>query len=134
LKDPLAELEKAAERHYDRIRYCPDLPGEDREALGDIFLNLLLQRFKTKTWENLRKMIAELTPLHKTRAGRDLLEEGIERGIERGIEKGIEKGVERGIANLIRRMIAKGKSRAEITELTDLPLGEIEKFLKAEEE
>ena len=126
MKYPLAELEKAAERHYDRIRHCPGLPGEDREALGDIFLNLLLQRFKTKTWEDLRKMIAELTPLHKTRAGRDLLEEGI--------EKGIEKGVERGIANLIRRMIAKGKSRAEITELTDLPLGEIEKFLKTEEE
>jgi len=46
----------------------------------------------------------------------------------------LEKGVERGIANLIRRMIAKGKSRAEITELTDSPLGEIEKFLEAEEE
>ncbi len=71
-------------------------------------------------------MIAELTPLHKTRAGRDLLEEGI--------AQGIEKGVARGIANLIRRMIAKGKSRAEITELTDSPLGEIEKFLEAEEE
>jgi len=46
----------------------------------------------------------------------------------------LEKGVERGTANLIRRMIAKGKSLAEITELTDLPLGEIGKFLEAEEE
>ena len=130
LRVPLPELEKEAEGHYDRIRLSPDLIHEDREVLSEIFLNLLLQRFKTKTWEEIRQMIAELTPLHKTRAGKDLLEEGIEKGLERGIEKGIEKGT----ANLIRRMIAKGKSPAELAELTDLPLAEVERFLKVEEE
>ena len=122
LRVPLPELEKAAEGHYDRIRLSPDLIHEDREVLSEIFLNLLLQRFKTKTWEEIRQMIAELTPLHKTRAGKDLLAEGI------------EKGIEKGAANLIRRMIAKGKSPAEIAELTDLPLAEVEKFLKVEGE
>ncbi len=122
LRESLPELEKAAEQHYGLIQSCPDLPSEDRKILGEIFLNLMLQRFKTKTWKELQKMIAELTPLHKTRAGKDLFHEGIERGIEKGAAK------------LIRRMAAKGKSPAEIAELTDLPGEKIEKFLAAGEE
>jgi len=150
LRSPLPELEKEAAGHYVRIKRCPDLPGEDREALGEIFLNLLLQRFKTKTREEIRQMIAELTPLHKTRAGKELFEEGIQRGREEGIEKGIqrgreegiekgiqrgreegiEKGIQRGTVNLIRRMIAKGKTPAEISDLTDLSVKEIARFLE----
>lgn len=70
-------------------------------------------------------MIAELTPLHETRAGRELLEEGI--------EKGIEKGIERGIKDLVRRMSAKGKSVAEISDLTDLSVEQISQILQNRE-
>lgn len=125
LRENLSILEKAAAAHYDQIRYSKELPQEDREVLGEIFLNLLLQRFKSKSREEIRQMIAELTPLHKTRAGKELFQEGIEKGIERGIERGIEKGS----AKLIRRMAAKGKSPAEISDLTDLSVEEIEKVL-----
>lgn len=117
LHDSLPELEKDAAGHYDRIQHDSTLPREDREVLGEIFLLLLLQRFKTKTREEIRKMIAELTPLHETRAGRELLEEGI------------EKGIEKGVANLIRQMAAKGRTPAEISELTDLSAAEVVRFL-----
>ncbi|NLT71012.1 MAG: hypothetical protein GXX91_10000, partial [Verrucomicrobiaceae bacterium] len=90
------------------------------EVLGEIFLLLLLQRFKTKSREELRKMIAELTPLHETRAGKELLEEGIERGHAKGV------------ADLVRRMLAKGRTPAEIAELTDLSVAEITRLLAQE--
>lgn len=114
---PLTELEKDAAGYYDQIREAALLPQEDREVLGEIFLLLLLQRFKTKTREEIRKMIAELTPLHETRAGMELLEEGIEQGIEQGV------------ANLVRQMGAKGLSPSEISELTDLTIPDIARFL-----
>lgn len=66
-------------------------------------------------------MIAELTPLHETRAGKELLEEGVERGRREGIE--------RGTAALVLRMAGKGKSPAEISEWTDLPVEEVERLL-----
>lgn len=66
-------------------------------------------------------MIAELTPLHETRAGRELLEEGIEKGIEKGIEA------------LVRRMSAKGKGVAEISDLTDLSIEQVSRILQARE-
>ena len=77
----------------------------------ELFLNLLLQRFKAKSREEIRKMIAELTPLHETRAGLELLEEGIE--------------------SLVRRMSSKGRSPAEISDLTDLPVEQISRILQA---
>ncbi|MBL9154063.1 MAG: hypothetical protein JNK37_16340 [Verrucomicrobiales bacterium] len=63
-------------------------------------------------------MIAELTPLRKTRAGRELLEEGI------------EKGVEKGVAEMVRRMSSKGRTPAEIAELTDLSSEEVARYLE----
>lgn len=118
LNEPSAELEKDAAAIYHRLRANVDLPSEDREVLTEIFLNLLLQRFKSKSREEIRKMIAELTPLHETRAGRELLEEGIEKGIEKGIE------------SLVLRMSAKGRKPAEIADLTDLPVEQIARILK----
>jgi len=122
LRSSLSELEKTAEGLYDRISFCADLPPGDREVLGEIFQNLLLQRFQSKTREEILQMIAELTPLHKTHAGKELLEEGIEKGIEQGASK------------LVHRMISKGKSIFEIAELTDLPEEEISRLLEVGEE
>jgi predicted transposase YdaD len=79
----------------------------------ELFLNLLLQRFKAKSREEIRKMIAELTPLHETRAGLELLEEGIE--------------------SLVRRMSSKGRSPAEISDLTDLPVEQISRILQTQD-
>jgi hypothetical protein len=47
--------------------------------------------FRNRTTEEIQTMIAELTPVEETRAGRELIEKGIERGIEQGIEQGIER-------------------------------------------
>ena len=60
-----------------------------------------MQLFKTKTRTEISKMIAELTPIEKTVAGRELIEIGVKRGIKRGIERGIERGQEELILALI---------------------------------
>lgn len=119
------ELENSAAEHYSLIKRSPILSREDREDLEEIFQLLLLQQFTTKSREEIRKMITELTPLHEIQAVKELLEEGIERGIERGIEK--------GVADLIRVMAAKGKTPAEISELTDLSAEEVDRFLASEQ-
>lgn len=146
LHDSLPKLEKDAAGHYDLIKGNSLLSREDREVLGEIFLLLLLQRFKTKSREELHKMIAELTPLHETRAGKELLEEGIERGMEEGLERGLAKGVKeglqrglakgvkKGVADLVRRMLAKGRTPDEIADLTDLSVAEIACLLAMEED
>ncbi len=81
-------MKKNAARLYDTIRQKSGLGDGDREVLDEVFVNLFLQRFKTKTRKEIRKMIAELTPLKETRVGQELYEEGIEKGIEKGIEEG----------------------------------------------
>lgn len=121
LKDNLSDLEKSASRHYNVIRKSQNLSIDDRDILHEIFLNLFLQRFKTKSRKEIRAMIAELTPIKETRVGKELLEEGIERGIERGITEGATR--------LVQKMSEKGKTASEISELTDLPISEIETFL-----
>lgn len=122
LKEPLAELETTAAEHYDRIHRNAQLQEDDREILTEIFLNLLLQRFKNKSREEIRQMIAELTPLHETRAGRELYEDGMEQGMQQGMQQ--------GKADLIRRMAAKGKLPADIALLTDLTVDEVERYLR----
>jgi predicted transposase YdaD len=119
LNCPLPELEKDAGTHYHRIQEDGALAREDREVLTEIFYNLLLQRFKNKSRKEIRAMIAELTPIHETRVGQELLDEGR------------KEGRKEGVASLIRRMAAKGRKPAEIAEWTDLPLEEIQRFLDA---
>jgi len=84
LGESIEELEKGATEHYDTLRKAVDLDTESREVLEEVFVNLLMQRFKTRTWAEIRTMITELTPLEETRAGQDLIEKGIERGRARG--------------------------------------------------
>ena len=74
-------------------------------------------------------MIAELTPIKETRVGKELLEEGLEQGREEGREEGRAKGLEEGLSSLVRKLSEKGKSTAEIAELTDLPIKKIEGYL-----
>ena len=122
LNSSIGALEKDAGTHYHRIRQAGDLAREDREILTEIFYNLLLQRFKTKSRKEIKAMIAELTPIHETRVGQELLDEGR------------KEGQKEGAASLIRRMAAKGRTPAEIAEWTDLPVEEIKSFLDAKGE
>lgn len=82
LKDSKPELEKRAAQYYDVIQSCPDLTKDDREVLNEIFLNILFQRFKTKSRKTIQAMIAELTPIKETRVGQELLKEGMQKGRE----------------------------------------------------
>lgn len=125
----LSDLEKEASHCYDIIKTSQILSNDDREILNEIFLNILLQRFRDKSREEIRAMIAELTPIKETRVGKELLEEGLEQGREEGREEGRAKGLEEGLACLVRKLSEKGKSPTEIAELTDLPIEKIEGYL-----
>ncbi len=57
--------------------------------------------------------------------GRD---EGKKIGLEEGMEKGIEKGIEKKARETAVKLIKKGMSNADIAEITDLSIEEIEKI------
>jgi predicted transposase YdaD len=118
LNDPLSVLEMEASRHYDLIQKASHLNKEDREVLHEIFLNLLLQRFKTKSLEEIRVMIAELTPIKETRVGKELFEEGIERGTRNERQ------------NLVRNLREAGMEVPEIAKATKLDVEEINDLLE----
>lgn len=118
LYDSLSELELQASSHYDKINEAQDLEQQDRELLSEIFLNLLLQRFKNKSRTEIRAMIAKLTPIKETVVGQELLQEGREEGRDQGKEEVAVK------------MIKAGKSNEEITEFTSLSTASIEKLRK----
>ena len=62
----------------------------------------------------------------------DGLEQGIEKGMKQGIEKGMKQGMEKGIEqatlNVVKNALKKGLSLELISELTGLPVEEIEKL------
>lgn len=122
----LNDLENEAHEHYHSIRSAKLAEG-DREILVEIFLNILLQRFKTKNRDEIRAMIAELTPIKETRVGQELLEEGRDVGRQEGRQEGRDLELEK----IVRAMSAKGKSASEISELTDTPIDRVEKLLSS---
>ena len=69
--------------------------SSERE-LNELLEYAILQRFKTFTLEEIRKMI-ELTPLEETVAGKQLIQQGMDQGMEKGLEKGMKTGLEKGM-------------------------------------
>jgi predicted transposase YdaD len=90
-----AKLEKAAAAHYRAIRTSAKLSTDQAEALAEVFLHWLLERFRDRTDQEIA-MILDLPDIEDTRAGRDLMEKGMERGLKRGLKRGLERGREEG--------------------------------------
>ncbi len=79
----------------------------------------ILQRFKTITLEEIRKMI-ELTPLEETVAVKQLIDQGLQKGIEKGMEKGMEKGQFIGQIQLIQRLLKRPQTPNESLAILDV--------------
>ena len=79
-------VEKLAQEDYHRLK-AVHVEDSQPAGLEAIFLDWLMQLFKTKTRSEIAKMIAELTPIEETVAGRELIAIGEERGMERGMEQ-----------------------------------------------
>jgi predicted transposase YdaD len=95
-----AKLEKAAAAHYRAIRTSAKLSTDQAEALAEVFLHWLLERFRDRTDQEIA-MILDLPDIEDTRAGKDLMEKGMERGLKRGLERGREEGREEGLESSI---------------------------------
>ena len=115
-----SELEKKAQRYYGEIQDHPKVDGAAKELLLSIFEYFLYQHFDSKTEKNIRAMIAKLTPLQETRAGKDLIQEGYERGVEKRERE------------IILSMNANGMTVEQIMKATDLPKGTVLGHLEAE--
>lgn len=76
------QLENNASTHYNEITNNESLDESERSTLANVFLHLFTQRFSELSNQQILKMIAELTPLEKTQAGKELIEQGIEQGQE----------------------------------------------------
>ncbi|MFW6240286.1 MAG: DUF2887 domain-containing protein [Thermodesulfobacteriota bacterium] len=128
-----AELPKAVGEWKSGID-AMGLPESRRKTLNELLEYAILQRFKTFTLEEIRKMI-ELTPLEETVAGKQLIQQGMDQGMEKGLEKGLEKGMEKGMEKgqligqiqLIQRLLKRPRTPNE--SLNDLDSGELRAML-----
>ena len=94
------------------------LSEERRKSLEELLEYAILQRFKTLTLEEIRKMI-QLTPLEESVAVQEL--------VQQGREEGLEKGQWIGQIQLIQRLLKRPKTPKE--SLRGLELGELESML-----
>ena len=95
------------------------LPEDRKKTLNELLEYAILQRFKTFTLEEIRKMI-ELTPLEDTVAGKELIQQGIDQGIDQGMEKGMEKGQRIGQIRLIQRLLKRPQTPNESLSILDV--------------
>jgi predicted transposase YdaD len=92
-----------------------DLPEDRKKTLTELLEYAILQRFKTITLEEIRKMI-ELTPLEETVAVKQL----IDQGVQEGMEKGMEKGQFIGQIQLIQRLLKRPQTPNESLAILDV--------------
>jgi predicted transposase/invertase (TIGR01784 family) len=59
------------------------------------------------------------------------MQKGIAIGEQRGLQKGLQKGLQQAQVNYVLKLSQKNKSVAEIAELTDLPVEEVNHILNS---
>lgn len=112
-----AVLEKQVATHYKRLR--SRVPRRYFQTFEEVFVDWLMQRFKTRTPQEITAMFAELTPIEKTVCGKELI--GI--GLQRGLQRGRTAGRKDGQAELLRELIAvkfNGAAARDIGKLANL--------------
>ena len=57
------------------------------------------------------------------------IQEGIQKGMQEGIQKGMQEGVQKGMRNIIFKMVNKGKSFDEISELVGMSIVDIQNII-----
>jgi predicted transposase YdaD len=77
------EVRQWASQWAAEIRESKVLTAAAQVRLLDLLTTLIVQRFSQMTREEIDKML-QLTPLEQTRAGQELIEQGVEQGIEQG--------------------------------------------------
>ena len=99
------------------------LPEDRKKTLNELLEYAILQRFKTITLEEIRKMI-ELTPLEETVAVKQLIDQGLQKGLQKGMEKGMQKGMQKGQfigqIQLIQRLLKRPQTPNESLALLDV--------------
>ncbi len=123
-------IEEHAADDYHHLQEHPRLDDDERRCFSVMFMQFLMQRFRTRTPEDIRIMIKELVPVEETRAGRELIEKGRMDGIEQGIEQGIGQGKAQATLEFVHRLRDHGLAPEEIARLTGLPLDQVEAMLK----
>jgi predicted transposase YdaD len=88
------------------------LPEDRKKTLTELLEYAILQRFKTITLEEIRKMI-ELTPIEESVAFKELAQELSQKYMEEGMEKGMEKGQFIGQIQLIQRLLKRPQTPKE---------------------
>jgi predicted transposase YdaD len=95
------------------------LPEDRKKTLTELLEYAILQRFKTITLEEIRKMI-ELTPLEETVAVKQLIDQGLQKGMEQGLQKGMAKGQYIGQIQLIQRLLKRPQTPNESLVVLDV--------------
>lgn len=97
-----------------------------RQNVIELIEGLLLRRFSDLSREEIRAMI--LHDIRKSKAFQEVMEEIRTEGLEKGREEGREEGRLQVKQELVRKLVADGKSLKEIAELLDISLSQARKW------
>ncbi len=136
LEDDAKTLESEAAKHY-RCIQTSGLAERQIDALSEVFVSWLLERFQNKNAQDLA-MILDLPSIKDTRAGREIYEEGIGRGREVGREEGREvgreeghdEGLEEAVITVLESRIGGALETELVTAIKALPLAELRVLLR----
>jgi hypothetical protein len=112
--DSDSTVEGHAADDFHHLQEHPRLDEDERRCFSAMFMQFLMQRFRTKSPEDIRLMIKELVPVEETRAGREL----------------IEKGKAQAAKEFVHRLRDQHIAVEEIVRLTGLSLDQVEAVLR----
>ena len=115
LEDDLETLRGRAPAVYSQLKAAA-VPPQARQYCLDVFQSWLMARFKTRSLEEILKMLGELTPLEETRAYKELVAKGEAIGRQRE---------ERLVLRQLRRRIGP-VPQAQQTRIAALPIEQLE--------
>jgi predicted transposase YdaD len=93
---PLAATEETiqaqAAEWLTELNQIDTLTLAEKKRMGDLLAQLVVQRFQHMSRQEINRML-QLIPLEETRAGRELIAEGLELGLEQGLEQGLKNSL-----------------------------------------
>ncbi len=119
LEDDLERLRGHAPAVYSQLKAAA-VPAQARQYCLDVFQSWLMARFKTRSLEEILKMLGELTPLEETRAYKELVAKGEAIGRQEGRQR-----EERLILRQLQRRIGP-VPQAQQTRIAALPIEQLE--------
>jgi predicted transposase/invertase (TIGR01784 family) len=123
--EPESQAPEQAQRLWQAIQ-TELIPAVEKGHWLELISAILAEKLRNLTWEEIQAMLIIPEPFKETRFYQDL----VAIGRQEGIQQGIQQGIETELRLIVQRLHRKGQTPAQIAELLEIPLEQVEQFLQ----